>query len=94
MTSLYIESLEIDDAILEKIERKHHVRFEEAEDVCFSEDHHVRRGTSGLYKVFGRTPGGRYILVVLVYKGEGHWKIVTARQMTETEIRLYKKAAT
>ncbi len=93
MASVYIESLEIDDSTLDKIERKHSVRFEEAEDVCFSEDHQVRKGTSGLYKVFGQSTAGRYLLVVLIDKSEGDWKIVTAREMTETEIRLYKKAA-
>jgi len=36
MTILHIESVETDDNILDKIERKHNVRFEEAEDVCCS----------------------------------------------------------
>jgi len=89
---LYIESLSIDDRILEKIERKHDVQYEEIEEVCTSENHHVRRGSEGLYKVFGQTQSGRYILVVLVDKGEGDWKIATARAMTENEKRHYRKA--
>jgi len=88
---LRIESLEIDDHILDKIERRHGVRFEEAEEVCLSEQRHVRRSKEGLYKVFGRTEAGRYILVVLVHKGGGDWKIATARQMTDNEKRLYRR---
>ena len=88
---IYIEALYIDDNVLEKIEHKHNIRYEEAEDVCSSENHHVRRGKEGLYKVFGQTMGGRHILVVLADKGGGDWKIVTARAMTDDEKRLYKK---
>jgi uncharacterized DUF497 family protein len=89
---LYIESFQIDDHILEKIEIKHNIRFEEAEEVCGSETTHVRRGKEGLYKVFGKTRAGRFILVVLVNKGEGEWKIVTARVMTDEERKLYKQS--
>lgn len=88
---LHIESLEIDDHILEKIELKHNVKFEEVEETCLSEKRHVRRGQEGLYKLFGQTAAGRYILVILVNKGTGNWKVVTARQMTGNERRLYKK---
>jgi len=35
---LRIESLEIDDHILDKIESKHGVSFEEAEEACLSDD--------------------------------------------------------
>lgn len=89
---LYIESLEIDDHILEKIECKHGVEFAEVEEVCLSEKLHVRRGKGGLYKVFSRTAAGRYILVVLVNKGAGDWKVATARQMTDSEKHLYGRA--
>lgn len=89
---LRIESLEIDDHILEKIERNHNVRFEEVEEVCLSEQRHVRRGRESLYKVFGQTASGRYVLAVLAHKGGGDWQVVTARAMTDNEKRLYKKA--
>ena len=89
---LYIESLEIEDHILEKIEVKHHVKFEEVEETCLCDQRHIRRGRAGLYKVFGQSAAGRYILVVLADKGGGDWKIATARLMTDTEKRLYKKA--
>ena len=90
---LRIESLEIDDQVLDKIEVKHHIKFEEVEEICLCEQRHIRRAMEGLYKVFGQTAsGGRYILVVLADKGGGDWKVATARLMTDTEKRLYKKA--
>lgn len=88
---LRIEALEVDDHILDKIESKHGVSFGEVEEACLSEARHVRRSREGLYKLFGRTAAGRYILVVLVNLGRGVWKIVTAREMTESEKRLYNK---
>jgi hypothetical protein len=89
---LRIESLEIDDQILDKIESKHGVSFEEVEEACLSEARHVRRGKECLYKLFSQTVAGRYILVVLVNLGRGMWKVVTAREMTDSEKRLYTKA--
>ena len=88
---LRIESLEIDDHILEKIESKHGISFTEVEETCLSEKRHVRKGREGLYKVFSQTVAGRYILVVLVNLGSSNWRIATAREMTEGERRLYIK---
>jgi len=88
---LRIESLEIDDHILEKIESQHGVTFEEIEQACQSEARHIRRSKEGLYKLFSQTESGRYILVVLVNLGRGSWKIATTREMTDSEKRLYSK---
>lgn len=89
---LRIESLEIDDHILDKIEFKHGITFEEVEEACQSEARHIRRSKEGLYKLFSQTESGRYILVVLVNLGRGSWKVATAREMTDSERRLYIKA--
>jgi uncharacterized DUF497 family protein len=88
---LRIEALEIDDHILDKIEDEHGVSFYEAEEACLNSKRHVRKTREGLYKVFSQAESGRYLLVVLVNLGRGTWKIVTARDMTDTEKRLYKK---
>jgi uncharacterized DUF497 family protein len=89
---LRIESLEIDDQILEKIESRHGVSFTETEEACLSDRRHVRRGREGLYKVFSQTSAGRYVLVVLMNLGGGNWRVVTAREMSDSERRLYSKA--
>ncbi len=88
---LYIESLEIDDHILDKIEGKHSVTFNEVEEACLSDKRHVRKGREGLYKVFSQTAVGRFILVVLVNMGGGNCKVATVREMTDSEKQLYKK---
>jgi hypothetical protein len=49
---LRIESLEIDDHILDKIEAKHSISFTEVEEACLSDERHIRRGREGLYKGF------------------------------------------
>ena len=89
---LFIESLQVDDYILDKIESKHNVTFSEVEEACLSDKRHVRKGREGLYKVFSQTTSGRYILVVLVNLGSGSWKVVTAREMSDSERQLYKKS--
>jgi len=88
---LRIEALEIDDHILDKIEGKHSVSLQEAEEACLSDKRHVRRSREGLYKLFSQTAAGRYLLVVLANLGGGRWRIVTARDMTDNERRLYHK---
>jgi uncharacterized DUF497 family protein len=87
-----IEALEISDTVLEKIESKHGVTFEECEEAVQSGERHVRRGRDGLYKTFSRTAAGRYVLVVLAAREAGLFAIVTARDMSETERRLYRRA--
>lgn len=89
---LYIESLEIDDHILDKIESKHGITFSEIEEACISDKRHVRKGKEGLYKLFSQTDAGRYILTVLLNLGDCNWKVVTAREMTGSERQLYKKS--
>jgi len=90
--ALRIHCLEIDDHILEKIEVRHHISFGEVEDACLSDRRHVRKGRDGLYKLFGQTTAGRYVLVVLVNLGRGTWRVATARDMTVSERRLYARA--
>ncbi len=87
-----ISVLEIDDHSLDKIESRHAVSFEEAMQACRSELLHVRRGREGLYNVYSQTDAGRYLLVVLAPQGGGAWKVVTAREMTQQERRLYGRA--
>ena len=87
-----IEALEIADHVLDKIESKHGLDLHEVEEACYSEVRHVRRGRQGLYKLFSRSDAGRYVLVVLADHGGGVFAIVTAREMTQNERRLYRRA--
>jgi uncharacterized DUF497 family protein len=85
------DALEIDDHILDKIESAHGVPFHEVEEACYSPRRHVRRSRGGLYKVFSQSEAGRYLLVVLVDRTEGVWRVATARAMTDRERRLYRR---
>jgi uncharacterized DUF497 family protein len=89
---LRIEALQIDDDILHKIESRHGVPFHEVEEACYAQRRHVRRGREGLHKIFSETDAGRHLLVVLAKLGGGVWRVVTARDMTQRERRLYRRA--
>ena len=88
----HIDALEVDDGILDKIESKHGVAWHEAEEAVHSAERHVRRGRDGLYKIFSRTDAGCFLLVVLADQGSGIWRVVTARDLTEQERRLYRRS--
>ena len=82
--------------VIEKLEVKHGVIVEEVEEV-FELGPVFRRGPRGkrrgenLYKVYGQTETGRYLFVVFIYKLNRKALILSARDMTDTERRLYRK---
>jgi hypothetical protein len=86
-----IDALEVDEHILDKIETRHGLSWEEVEEACLARARHVRRGRDGLYLVFSTTEAGRHVLVVLAAHGGNTWKLVTAREMTPRERRLYRE---
>jgi uncharacterized DUF497 family protein len=88
---LRIDAVEIDEPILDKIETKHRVSFDEVEEACLSLRRHIRRGREGLYQVFSQTEDGRYLFIVLADQGGGVWNVVTAREMDQQERRLYQQ---
>ena len=67
-----IAAIEIDDHVLDKIESKHGVQWEEVEQACSSPALHLRRGRDGLYQAFARTDAGRYLFIVLADNREWH----------------------
>jgi uncharacterized DUF497 family protein len=85
------DSLLVDDEILDKIESKHGVLVDEADEVFYSSRSHLRRGRAGLYELLGPTEAGRLLLVVIADRGFGEWQLVTARSMTDAERRLYRR---
>ncbi len=82
--------------IVEKIQKKHNVSQQEVREVFtrhpwfrFVEKGH-RRGEN-VYVAFGQTEGGRYLAVFFVYKKNGQALILSARDMTLAERRLYEQ---
>jgi hypothetical protein len=47
----------------------------------------------GTTLLFGQTHTGHYLLVVLSGSGDGRWYVVTARSMTDSERRVYRRKA-
>jgi hypothetical protein len=82
--------------VIEKLEGKHGVTVEEVEEV-FQFGPIYRRGPRGerrgenLYYAYGQTQAGRYLFVVFIYKLNRRALILSARDMTDKERRLYRK---
>ena len=72
---------------IDKLAKKHHLTPEEVEKV-FDRKVLIRR-SGRVYHFYGQGRTGRYLLVVLIPLGKGRWQVVTARDMTQTERRLY-----
>ena len=89
------ELIWFDDSI-EKIKRKHNVQQHEVREV-FNNRPHFRfvekghRSGDNVYTAMGQTASGRYLIVFFVYKSDKRTLIVSARDMTKTERRLYEK---
>ncbi len=85
------------DAFVDKIEAKHGVLTEEVEQVLFSGAHfrRVRKGRvkgEDLFAAYGRTGGGRLLVVFFIRKQSAALPI-SARDMTAPERRYYERQA-
>ena len=75
------------------IRSRHGVTVSETEEAAYNHRLALKGRTSGVYEVFGRSDAGLYLLVVVRYLGRGSAKVITARDMTETERRRYRRHA-
>ena len=84
------------DDIIEKLIRKHSVQQHEPREVL-ENDPHFRfvekghRSGENLYAAMGQTDSGRHLVVFFVYKTDKRALILSARDMTRAERRLYEK---
>lgn len=86
-----IKGLCWDDANIEHLAR-HGVDPVEIEDVCFGK-HISFRGHRRRYILYGKTEGGRMIMVVLERLSGQVFRPITAREMTESERHSYRRRA-
>ena len=84
------------DEIIEKLEWKHSVQPYEVTDVFvnkpqfrFVEKGH--RSGENVYAAMGQTYTGRYLIVFFIYKKDKRAFIVSARNMTDRERRIYER---
>lgn len=78
--------------IVEKLEAKHHVSQDEAEEIFFNtpkfrfvEAGH--RADEDVYSAGGQTDGGRYLIVFFIHKADNAALILSARDMDRKERR-------
>jgi len=93
---LKIEGLILFDDIIEKIKTKHNVRQQEVREVLDNAPHFRfvekgHRSGENVYTAMGQTENGRYLIVFFVYKTDKRALILSARDMTNAERRLYEK---
>ena len=84
------------DAIVDKLDWKHHVQPEEVREVFNNRPkfRFVEKGhhpNEHVYFAAGRTDNGRYLIVFFVYKQDKHALILSTRKMTRRERRQYER---
>lgn len=72
---------------------RHQVSVREVEEAAYRHGLAVRGRERGVYEVFGRTDAGRYLMIALRHCGGGMGRVITAREMTRTERRRYRRHA-
>ena len=84
------------DEIIEKLEWKHNVQPREVTEVFvnkpqfrFVEKGH--RSGENVYAAMGQTYTGRYLIVFFIYKKDKRVFILSARNMTDRERRIYER---
>lgn len=84
------------DAVVAKLEDKHGVTADEAEEILFSRPF-VRRAEKGrvkgedLYAAYGQTAAGRYLVVFFIHKQSSVALPISARDMTPGERKRYER---
>jgi len=93
---LRIEGIIWFDEIIEKLEWKHNVQPREVTEVFvnkpqfrFVEKGH--RSGENVYAAMGQTYTGRYLIVFFIYKKDKRAFILSARNMTDRERRIYER---
>jgi len=83
------------DEVLEKLVQKHNVQQHEVREVLtgkprfrFVEKGH--RSRENVYAAMGQTDDGRYLIIFFVHKTDKRALILSARDMTKAERRLYE----
>lgn len=82
--------------VIDKLLWKHHVTTDEVEEVFSLSPRYrfLERGNvegEDLYSALGRTEAGRYLTVYFLHKVTGEALVISARDMTKKERKLYGK---
>ncbi len=96
MSFLEIQDIIWLDVFVEKIWRKHRVLTEEVEETLYGspEIRFIEKGDvkgENVYAAMGRSRAGRYIITFFIRKADDSALVISARDMTKTERKLYGK---
>ena len=69
---------------------RHGVTIQEGEEVVYG-DAFISRTREGRYRLIGQTDAGRYLVVFLGMRGRGVYGLITARDATIAERRLFQR---
>lgn len=72
---------------------EHDVSPDEVEQVIYTRPRWIKKGREGTEEVYGTTNAGRYLLVILSESQDGPNYVVTARNMTDSERRTFRRKA-
>ena len=84
-----IDSFEWDEANIAHI-AGHNVTPYEVEEACYLRPFSMK-ARDGRYLILGRSESGRYLAIVAEYKGRGAIRVITARDMDQSERRRYNQ---
>lgn len=70
---------------------RHRVTEREAQEAAHQAGLVIRGRGLGIYEVFGRTQEGRFLMIAVRDVGRGAARIITARDMSDTERRRYRR---
>lgn len=87
----WLPEFEWDEQNEEKLLNRHGVTAAEAEE-CFG-NAHSRRRVGDVYLMLGMAKGGRMLFLVYEQKRGGRVRVFSAREMTDTERRTYRRLA-
>ena len=87
---MYISDLEWDDYRIDHV-AQHGVETDEVWEACEDPFHLSRRQGHNRYLLYGQTRDGRYLFAVLEHVESSVYKPITARSMSDREIRRFRR---
>ena len=85
-----IKDIEWDEGTISHI-AKHGVEPREVEEACFEMNPFILKARHNRYFALSQAKSGRYLTIIFEYLGQNKAKIITARAMSESERRSYKR---
>jgi hypothetical protein len=70
---------------------RHNVTPSEVEEAVNTRPQWEHPGAEESTLIYGCTKAGRHLLVVLVESADGRWHVATARDLTTTELRTFRR---